>query len=87
MVRSQAGFTLLEVILAVTIGLMLLGGLYVAMDTQLRQMEEGREVVENSSTGRALIIRISQDLTPSVGALQPVSSSSASGANATGGTR
>src|SRR4051794_38755670 len=71
---ARKGFTLLEVILAVSIGLMLLGGLYVAMDTQLRQMEEGRNVVENSSVGRMIIARMTQDLASSVGALQPPSS-------------
>src|SRR5262245_25442603 len=75
---TRRAFTLLEVILAVTIALLLLGGLYVAMDAQLRQMEEGREVVENSSTGRALFVRITQDVATSVGALQPVSTSSSS---------
>src|SRR5262245_61466897 len=81
---ARKGFTLLEVILAVMIALMLQGGLYVAMDAQLRQMEEGREVVENSSTGRQLLVRMTQDLSPSVGALQPVSTSNSSSSAATG---
>lgn len=83
---SRKGFTLLEVILAVTIALLLLGGLYVAMDAQLRQMEEGRDIVENSSTARQLFVRITQDLTPSVGALQPVSTSSSSSTSSSAST-
>ena len=74
---ARAGFTLLEVILAVTIALMLLGGLYVAMDTQLSQMDTGRELVENSTIGRAILNRISQDLTASPAPLQPVSTAAA----------
>jgi prepilin-type N-terminal cleavage/methylation domain-containing protein len=78
----RRGFTLLEVILAVTMALMLLGGLYVAMQTQLTQMDLGREIVEDSSTSRAIFNRIATDLTTSPSPLQPPSSSTTSSSTA-----
>jgi prepilin-type N-terminal cleavage/methylation domain-containing protein len=71
----RSAFTLLEVLLASAIGLMLLGGLYVTMDYQLRHAEAGREVVESTSVARALLDRMGNDVALSLG---PVASQTTS---------
>ncbi len=54
----RAGFTLLEVMLAMSIGVLLLGALYVAVDTQLRSAQAGRDLVEQSKLARTLLSRM-----------------------------
>jgi prepilin-type N-terminal cleavage/methylation domain-containing protein len=73
---SRSGFTLLEVLLASLIALGLLSGLYVAMDVYLKSMDAGRDVVAQSSLSRAIFARVTNDLTSSLGPIQPSTSSS-----------
>jgi prepilin-type N-terminal cleavage/methylation domain-containing protein len=82
--QSRPGFTLLELMLAVTILLLLLAALGVAIDMQYREMAEGRSAIEDSSFPRLLLARMTNDLTASVGPIEPLSGTSASGAAATG---
>jgi prepilin-type N-terminal cleavage/methylation domain-containing protein len=63
---ARPAFTLLEVLLASAIAVLLLAGLYVAMQVELRQAAVGREVVENSTLSRAIINRMTTDLAPSI---------------------
>jgi prepilin-type N-terminal cleavage/methylation domain-containing protein len=83
----RRGFTLLEVLLAATIGVLLMAALYVAVDIQVRNAQAGRELVEQSGLGRALLARISADISPCLGQVDPgrfkSSGSSASGGGAT----
>ena len=60
--RSRRGYTLLEVLLAMAIAVLLLGGLYTAMNIQLHHAESGREVVQQATLARALLSRIRQDI-------------------------
>lgn len=69
----RPGFTLLEVLLASAIGVLLLGGLYVAFDLTLRQTDAGREVVEHSDLARGIVHKMSIDLSGGLGLLQPKS--------------
>lgn len=69
MVRK--GFTLLEVTLATTIALLLMYGLYTAIDVQLNYADAGRDRVEHSTLARALFNTISNDVTPSIGFPDP----------------
>jgi prepilin-type N-terminal cleavage/methylation domain-containing protein len=80
---GRAGFTLLEVLLAAAIGVLLMTALYVAMQVQLDHAQAGREAVEQSLLARALLRRMSNDITPSLGA--PLPSNTASGANMASG--
>jgi len=87
--RRRGGFTLLEVLLASVIALLLMGALYVAMTVELRQANEGRELVERSTVARGIINRLNIDMSTSMtpaGAVQQSnnSSNSASAAGATG---
>jgi prepilin-type N-terminal cleavage/methylation domain-containing protein len=85
----RPGYTLLEVLLASVISVMLLAALYVTMESQLRSTRDGREVVERSALIRAVLARLSTDLTPCLTSLgTPAESSSSSGTSgaAAGGT-
>jgi prepilin-type N-terminal cleavage/methylation domain-containing protein len=86
---KRTGFTLLEVLLASMIAVLLFGGLYVAMDVELRQANEGREAIERSTVSRAIINRIALDVAPSLtpprASPQPTGASSTS-SSTTGAT-
>src|SRR5438105_831956 len=68
---ARAAFTLLEVLLASAIGLLILYGVYLAINIQLRYAESGRAQVEQATLARSLVARISGDITPSVGQPDP----------------
>lgn len=86
---SRAGFTLLEVLLASAIGLLILGGVYLALNMQLRYAESGRAQVEQATLVRSLMARINADVAPSIGLADPSryqqSTSGQSGSSGTSG--
>src|SRR6266404_4003591 len=90
--KARAAFTLLEVLLASAIGVMLLAGLYVAVDVQLRQMHTGRRANEQTSLARGVLSKmawdISGELAPALSTVvtnsAPTTSSSSSGSTTTG---
>ena len=67
----RRGYTLLEVILAVSISVVLIAALYFAMDTQFKHAQAAREVIEESTIVRALLTRITNDLAPVQGPVNP----------------
>ncbi len=67
----RGGFTLLEVVLATGIAVMLLGGLYVAVDMQLRLAQESRDIVQESTLSRALFDRMDNDASLAVDLCDP----------------
>jgi prepilin-type N-terminal cleavage/methylation domain-containing protein len=69
--RARGGFTLLEILLASVIGGLILYGLYLAIDVQLRFADAGRNAVEQSTLARSLMARISSDVAPCVGLADP----------------
>lgn len=87
-IAPRRGFSLLEVLLASVIAVLLLSGLYVAMDVQLRQAEVGRGLVQQSTLVRAIVQRVSNDLAPSITVISQVksTSSSSSSSGSTSGT-
>jgi prepilin-type N-terminal cleavage/methylation domain-containing protein len=72
---SRSGFTLLEVLLASAIAVGLMIGLYVAMGAYLNGMDASRDVVAQSSLSRMILARITNDLTSSLGPIQPAAAS------------
>jgi hypothetical protein len=67
----RPAYTLLEVILATTIAVLLLGALYVAVEIHLGYAQTGRDVVARSALGRALVARMVSDITPSLPPYEP----------------
>ena len=67
----RRGFTLLEMILALAIGLVLMAALYALMSSQLMQAQAGRDVTEEALTARAVLSRIANDIVGSLGAYDP----------------
>lgn len=65
----RSGFTLLEMLLASGIAMLLMAGLYVAMDVNLYYAAAGREVVDESQLARSLMNRIASDV---ASALTPI---------------
>lgn len=94
--RSAArrpGFTLLEVLLSAVIGILLLGGVYTVFEMTLKRTDSGRTAVDKGGIARAIVNRMSADLTVGIGPLQPKSgggvtqdSNINSGTSATTGT-
>lgn len=68
--HRRLGYTLLEMLLATAITVLLMSALYVAMDTQLRLADAGRERVEQGTAARNILQRMSLDIT---GCLTPIS--------------
>lgn len=58
----RAAFTLLEVILALTLAVFLLGAIFTAMDQSWKMSASGREEMERSQLARALLRKISLDI-------------------------
>jgi Tfp pilus assembly protein PilV len=80
--RGRSGFTLVELVLATTIAMLLLGALYVAVDMQLRFAQNSRDLVEESTLARALLARIDSDASQVVGLSDPGRFRTAAGADA-----
>ena len=59
---ARAAFTLLEVILALTLAVFLLGAIFTAMDQSWKMSASGREEMERSQLARALLRKISLDI-------------------------
>jgi prepilin-type N-terminal cleavage/methylation domain-containing protein len=85
--RKRAGFTLLELILATSIAVLLMAALYIALDTQLRFVDTGRDAVEEAVLARALLTRIGNDVAASLPPMvPPPSGSSGGGGSGAGGS-
>ncbi|HMP03276.1 MAG TPA: type II secretion system protein GspJ [Gemmatales bacterium] len=78
----RAGYTLLEVVVSISIGLLLLAALYVALDVQLRYMASGQRAVAEAQLARGLLNRVAADVRASL-AMLPTAPTVAA---ATGGT-
>jgi hypothetical protein len=78
---------LLEVLLASAIGLLILGGVYLALDMQLRYAESGRAQVAEATLVRTLMRQINADVTASIGLSDPSTLPGANqSSNASGGS-
>ncbi len=80
---KRTAFTLLEVLLALSIAVLLLSALYVAVNTQLRLSQAARDVVEHGTLARTLQGWISRDIRASLAPVPPDRSQSGSGSSST----
>jgi prepilin-type N-terminal cleavage/methylation domain-containing protein len=78
--QLRQGFTLLEMLLASGIAVLLMAALYVSMEVNLKYAAAGREVVDQAELARALLSRITADIT---GALSPISATKSTSATGT----
>ena len=62
----RSGFTLIELLLSVAVCMILLGGLYFAVDIQVRSTRTGREVVDEAMVARAVLDLIARDIESSI---------------------
>jgi hypothetical protein len=60
--RRRPAYTLLEVLLAMTIAVLLLAAVYTAVGYQLRQAQAGRELIEQAALARGVFNRITIDV-------------------------
>ncbi|MFO0930340.1 MAG: prepilin-type N-terminal cleavage/methylation domain-containing protein [Gemmataceae bacterium] len=60
---ARSGYTLLEVLLAMTIAVLVLAAVYSFVGYQLRYAQAGREIIERVTLARALCNRLSTDIT------------------------
>jgi len=82
--RNRRGFTLLELLLALALGVMLLGALYFSMYMTLQQTQASRDAVDAESTSRAVFNKMGLDLSSVLGPGTPKSGGApAGGATAT----
>lgn len=85
--RRRAGFTLLELILALVIGMLLMAGLYFALDVHYRTADAGRTEVDQSLIARGVVKWIAGDINSNLSTLSnPGNSSAASKSSSTGNT-
>lgn len=68
---SRSGYTLLEVILTLGIAVLLLAGLYIALNTLLSQQRVGRSLAAHNAVLRSLLARLEHDLTSELAPLDP----------------
>jgi prepilin-type N-terminal cleavage/methylation domain-containing protein len=83
----REGFTLLEVLLASVIAVLLLAALYVALDVTVGQTDASREAVASNNLSRAVINRMSTDLSQSLGPMPPKSGGGSNPSSAQGSTQ
>jgi len=70
-IPKRVGFTLLEMILALAVGLVLMGALYTMLGSQLTQAQVGRDAVEEATLVRSILARIANDVGGSLGPYDP----------------
>src|SRR5688572_1419776 len=58
----RAGYTLLEVTLALAIAVLLLAAVYTALYTTVMQTKIGRDMVEDTNVARSVVNRINEDI-------------------------
>jgi prepilin-type N-terminal cleavage/methylation domain-containing protein len=64
-------FTLLEIMIAIAIGMVMLAGLYWALSVQADQAQAGREVVDESTLVRQIVQKIQDDIDRSMAPFDP----------------
>ena len=83
----RAAFTLLEMVLAMAIGVLLMLGLYFALDIFFKVTDSGRTNIDQAQVTRAVCAQITADITNHLPVLpNPTSGSSSSSSSSSSGT-
>lgn len=69
--KRRAAYTLIEVLVALAIGVLLLAALYSALSFQAMQTRASRELIEQTTLVRALFARIGQDVNSTINLIEP----------------
>lgn len=64
--RKRSAYTLLEIILALSIAILLLAALYGAVGYQLRQAQAGRDATAQTTLSRSILARVENDVNSSL---------------------
>jgi prepilin-type N-terminal cleavage/methylation domain-containing protein len=67
--RLRRAFTLLEMILSLSIGLMILAALYSVLSSQFRLTQAGRDLLDDGTVARAVFSRMADDIQGNLGPL------------------
>ena len=83
---ARPGFTLLEMILALSIGLVLMISLYSVLNLQVQQTQSGRRILNEGKLARGILARMTRDILSNLGPVttQPAPASGSAGAGASG---
>jgi hypothetical protein len=68
---KRIGFTLLEMIIALSLGMVLLLGLYMTLNITVNLAQTGREVMTDGAAARSVMARINADISNQVGPIDP----------------
>jgi prepilin-type N-terminal cleavage/methylation domain-containing protein len=80
--KRPAAFTLLEMILALLIGVILMWTLYSVLSQQVQQAQSGRVILHEGTLARSILTGMTNDILGSLGAVNPLPPSSGGGAGA-----
>jgi prepilin-type N-terminal cleavage/methylation domain-containing protein len=78
------GFTLLEMVLALLIGVVLMYSLYSVLNQQVQQAQGGRLILHEATLARSLLTRIGSDILGTLGAANPKATGSGASSASSG---
>ena len=84
--KPRAAFTLLEMMLALAIGVLLMSGLYFALDMHLAATTAGRREVDQAQVARNVLKNIQQDIKDHLATLDVYPAPTSSSSSSTSGT-
>jgi prepilin-type N-terminal cleavage/methylation domain-containing protein len=84
--NRRPGFTLLEVVLAISLSVVLLSALYLTLNLHYRHAKAGRELTDEAAIVRSVLARINDDINGQLSPMNPLLYSKISGTTIMGNT-
>ncbi len=69
--NKRPGFSLLEMVIALALGMVLLLGLYMTLSVTVNHAQTGHEVMADGAAARSVMARINSDITNQIGPIDP----------------